>query len=648
MSNVFAKYSASIEVLESVREGEQGSRFSIVVGNTIVEWRLQEKPIRRVLAEGPELVLTSATCELVKTACFAGHLFSQALQASASVAATRFQMEELAEQWKILLGEVDRILSATAESVPIRSRALISLPATPLEGCMDTFVQIMRDAHSLNDRSIGLYSTHRSTTTDKAIETVIQTLSPLSGTLEMLASTQEELRRETYKGAIELVFNMSNLIERLGKTVQAAACASIPETISLSKEWLRIVIRMNLLKTSLLGATAASHLPVKKLYLSTPRPAQTEPSTTSTTEPPMTSSQTPNTTTEAVKLATKTEVSATLTEAGALDTITTDAARLLATATEVSITMTPKTVANAAAAIAKKGQRRAKHRRPNKIITTAEKRSEDTPATTSTTTTTDPVVVEIQTIDPNEFDSSEWVLVSERQWRAAAEQAPKVSTGRRLKNAMVGQGRTTALTSAPKSDTTTTEGTKTASSTSDTTTTTTVSTTMSTSIAQTTRSTTMTASMTPTSTIPTTTLVTTDVIASTPAATTEFLMTTMNRPIVTPSASGTEQEQLEPIGMPYMIIRPYVDPMIRELCSQNHGTVHAIAETASLCEAIMRSSPRGTESYYRAQRVLSILSQASRAMNRAASESDYFVQYIDQFPDMVVPMDPSLVYDDNQ
>ena len=87
-----------------------------------------------------------------------------------------------------------------------------------------------------------------------------------------------------------------------------------------------------------------------------------------------------------------------------------------------------------------------------------------------------------------------------------------------------------------------------------------------------------------------------------------------------------------------VICRPVVDPMIRELCVRAHGGAYSVAEMAGLCRLILRQSPPGSEAHIRARQMLRTLDRARSALNQAAVDSSMFVNFVSQFPDLVVPV----------
>lgn len=275
------------------------------------------------------------------------------------------------------------------------------------------------------------------------------------------------------------------------------------------------------------------------------------------------------------------------------------------------------------------------------------KNIETTSTTTETVTTTEPVMTRetVTAVEEIEFDPSEWTKVSSNKATKPFEKLSKNQSDKKKNVSKKSQSEVPSVvpitnphwqgrriidllrstTVAPSSTTSTTATTTTTTAP---TTTTTISTTISTT---TTTSTPITVSTTQLST--TSVQATTVQIGKKTRTSTPTIIGTLN---VSDSVTGYS------MASPNMVVlRPAIDPMIRELCFRVYSVGAAMNDIGAICEQI-GTWAHDDESYQLAVRLMKRITHAARGVEQLRVASVQFVEFANGFPSVLVPESPAI------
>lgn len=274
------------------------------------------------------------------------------------------------------------------------------------------------------------------------------------------------------------------------------------------------------------------------------------------------------------------------------------------------------------------------------------KKTEITSTTTETVTTTELVsTTESQAVEEVEFDFSQWTKVGSNKVTKPPKSLSKNQSDKKKNVSKKSQSEVPSVvpitnphwqgkriidllrstTVAPSSATSTTETTTTTTVPTSSTTTTTISTTISTT--------------TTTSTVSTTQSSTTSVLATT----VQFAKKTRT---TTPSTIGTLDVSDSVTGYsmasPNMVVlRPAIDPMIRDLCFRVYSVGAAMNDIGAICEQI-GTWAHDDESYQLAVRLMKRINHAARGVEQLRVASAQFVEFANGFPSVLVPESPPM------
>ena len=638
VTEVQSRYASSIAILENAQSRDQ-SRFSMAASETIKRLVIHGSQMSAILNAGPELRLDGPGIALVAKACLAGYVYAQTLQAVAVVPAVRELVGSVADQWRVLSDRANLMAGAVGIGPVTLDQSSSNRLSDEQLGSLN---QLMRDSLELYDHSLTIYKRLQSIAFDAGIDFAIQAITPMGSTFLVVASSNQELLRVYTGHVIEVLTDVSLVVTRIAAAARAAIRQQLPETGDLARAWTRISVRISVLRSSLLSSTVAESALTSS-----------EESTATTTTEFVTQAETASVKSNIKKKRSKrrqgkevivddgdstgpsmTSTTTAHVELSEVQTIDSD---------EVVPSGSKKPSARTEQSTVKRGLRNGRHEATassgkSEMKLSASSTSRSTEITSRPTATTSTTVRRMTSTTTTTRPTTSTTTTTHRTTSTTTTTRPTTST---------------TTTTRPTTSTTTT---------SRPTTSTTTTTRPTTSNSATTRPMT---STTPTTRHTTSTYTTSGPMASTTSTTknVEIYATVSARPMTNTLAtslgsvstyleasvddssswetisefSGTgDGAQMRWVGN--VICRPVVDPMIRELCVRAHGGAYSVAEMAGLCRQILRQSPPGSEAHIRARQMLRTLDRARSALNQAAVDSSMFVNFVSQFPDLVVPV----------